>query len=358
MRNYCPGKGKSLECDIPKISILLPNWNNISFLEERIESIFTQTFTDWELLILDGYSDDGSWEFFRKYEDYPKIHLYQEERKGVYTAWNSLIKKSKGEYVYIATSDDTMYPDCLRLSFEALESNPQIDICSMALDIIDDKSNIIPNCWETRAGVSFYRNYWKTKHIRNGIAEFFLHLALGTPHASITGLLIRKSLFEKTGLFQTDVGPIADREWEMTSCLFTDIICLPMKLATWRTRKNQVTQSIAPLERVDLFKNSFNRMLSHHRATIEQACGHSVNDLSSICNLENSYYRNRMVIADTKFSKAEKACLLSKLFFRFPIDVLCEAILRLLGINYIDMKMKYKAKQMIKKYHLKMPILV
>lgn len=347
-----------MDGNIPKISILLPNLNNVGFLEERMDSILAQTFPDWELLILDGYSDDGSWEFLGKYEDYPKIHLFQEERKGVYVAWNSLIEKSQGEYVYIATSDDTMYPDCLRLSYEALESNPQIDICSMALDIIDDKSNIIPNFWETRPGVSFYAKYWKTKHIRNGIAEFFLHLALGTPHISITGLLIRKSFFEKTGQFQTDVGPIADREWEMTSCLFTDIICLPMKLATWRMRMNQATQSITPVERMDLFKNSFNRILSHHRAIIEQACGHSVDDLSSVCNLENSYYRNRIAVADTEFSKAQKACLLSKLFFRFPIEVSCEVILRLLGVHYIHMRMKCEAKRMIKKYHLKTPMQV
>ncbi len=345
-----------MDCNTPKISILLPNLNNISFLEERIDSIFAQTFTDWELLIVDGYSDDGSWEYFRKYEDCPKIQLYQEERKGVYAAWNSLIGKAQGEYIYIATSDDTMYPECLRLSLEALESNPKIYVCSMALDIIDDKSKIIPHCWESRAGVSFYKKYWKTTHIRNGIAEFFLHLALGTPHASITGLLIRKSLFEKTGQFQTDVGPIADREWEMTCCLFTDIICLPMKLATWRMRENQATESLAPLERLDLFNKSCNRLLSHHRSTIEKVCGHVVHDLSSICNLENGYYRSRMVIANTKFTKMQKVSLLSKLFFRFPAEVSCEVILRLLGLNYMNMRMKNEAKQLIKKYHLKTPV--
>lgn len=342
----------------PKISILLPNWNNVRFLEERVDSIFAQTFTDWELFILDGYSDDGSWEFFRQYEGYSKIHLCREERQGVYAAWNSLMEKSQGEYVYIATSDDTMHPDCLRLSSEALDAHPHIDICSMALDIIDEKSNVIPNGWEVHPGVSFYKKYWKGRHIRNGIAEFFLHLALGTPHASITGLLIRRSLFEKTGHFQTDVGPIADREWVMTSCLFTDLICLPEKLATWRMRIKQATQSITPAERMDLFQISCRRILRNHRTTIERVCGHAVDDLTALCKLENNYYRQRMVIADRKFSLTQKAYRLFRLFFRFPREVAYEVMLRSLGINYIDMRMKSAARQMIRKYHLQTPAML
>ena len=49
----------------PKVSILLPNLNNRRYLDERIDCILNQTFTDWELVIVDNYSDDGAWEFFR-----------------------------------------------------------------------------------------------------------------------------------------------------------------------------------------------------------------------------------------------------------------------------------------------------
>jgi len=49
----------------PRISILLPWLNARQFLEEQIDSILAQTFTDWEVIVLDSYSDDGSWEFFQ-----------------------------------------------------------------------------------------------------------------------------------------------------------------------------------------------------------------------------------------------------------------------------------------------------
>jgi glycosyltransferase involved in cell wall biosynthesis len=51
--------------DTPKVSILLPSFNARKFLEPRIESLLNQTITDWEAIVLDSQSNDGSWEFFQ-----------------------------------------------------------------------------------------------------------------------------------------------------------------------------------------------------------------------------------------------------------------------------------------------------
>jgi glycosyltransferase involved in cell wall biosynthesis len=50
----------------PAISICLPNLNNRRFLAERLETIFRQTFTDWELVVVDNHSEDGAWHFFQE----------------------------------------------------------------------------------------------------------------------------------------------------------------------------------------------------------------------------------------------------------------------------------------------------
>jgi glycosyltransferase involved in cell wall biosynthesis len=49
-----------------RICICLPNLNNRRFLPERLETIFQQTFTDWELVVVDNHSEDGAWEFFQE----------------------------------------------------------------------------------------------------------------------------------------------------------------------------------------------------------------------------------------------------------------------------------------------------
>ena len=50
----------------PLVSICLPNLNTISFLQERVDTIFQQTYKNWELIVSDNYSEDGAWEFFER----------------------------------------------------------------------------------------------------------------------------------------------------------------------------------------------------------------------------------------------------------------------------------------------------
>ena len=74
----------------PKVSILLPNLNNRPYLDERMASIMAQTFEDWELVIVDNYSDDGAWEFFQQWQTKdPRIRLTQAPRDGMYANWNN-----------------------------------------------------------------------------------------------------------------------------------------------------------------------------------------------------------------------------------------------------------------------------
>jgi glycosyltransferase involved in cell wall biosynthesis len=82
---------------VPRVSVLLPNYNNRHFLEEQMRSITGQTFRDWELIVYDGHSDDGSWEFFSECAAAdPRIRLYQGPREGVYAAWNSCLSARAG----------------------------------------------------------------------------------------------------------------------------------------------------------------------------------------------------------------------------------------------------------------------
>lgn len=99
---------------VPAVSIILPTLNARKFLEARISSILNQTFRDWELIVVDSYSDDGTWEYLNQLQthDEQEIFRYQIPR-GLYQAWNFGISKARGTYVYIATADDTMKSDCL-----------------------------------------------------------------------------------------------------------------------------------------------------------------------------------------------------------------------------------------------------
>ena len=106
------------------VSICVPNFNTRAYLPERFNTIFSQTFTNWELIVCDSYSDDGGWEYIEELAKHePRMRIYQTPRKGIYAGFNDCIKEAKGKYVYIATSDDTMMPDCLEWMVSTLEAN-------------------------------------------------------------------------------------------------------------------------------------------------------------------------------------------------------------------------------------------
>src|SRR3954463_2596818 len=105
----------------PLISICVPNLNKRRFLEERMETLLAQTFTDWEMIVCDSYSDDGSWEFFQKFKNDPRIRLYQVPRAGLYAGWNECLTRARVEYTNTAPSDDPADPKLQQNLMEPLE---------------------------------------------------------------------------------------------------------------------------------------------------------------------------------------------------------------------------------------------
>ena len=88
-----------------KLSIIIPTFNSASMLSRALDSIVSQTFTDWEVLIMDGVSTDNTIEIVQSYND-SRIHVFSKPDKGIYDAMNKGIKKSRGAWLYFLGSDD------------------------------------------------------------------------------------------------------------------------------------------------------------------------------------------------------------------------------------------------------------
>ena len=123
----------------PLVSVCVPNLNTRPYLQERIDTILGQTYSNWELVISDNFSQDGSWEFFETLaRQEPRVTIAQAPREGLYANWNRCIERARGQYVYIATSDDTMAPDCLEKMVAALERHKDCDLAHCPLVQIDE----------------------------------------------------------------------------------------------------------------------------------------------------------------------------------------------------------------------------
>jgi glycosyltransferase involved in cell wall biosynthesis len=227
----------------PKVSICVPNLNTQPYLPERFETIFSQTFEDWELIVYDSYSDDGSWEYIQELAARePRMRISQTPRKGIYAGFNDCIRQGRGEYVYIATSDDSMVPACLERMVAALEEHPECGLCQCGLEIIDEKSRPHASLhWQDFAFGRFAPEWLKKRHIRRAPLDGLLHCALQTIYTSVTQLLIRRRVFDRVGLFESRWGAMGDFEWGMRVGLLEDCVFLPDILATWRAHFQQAT---------------------------------------------------------------------------------------------------------------------
>jgi len=226
-----------------KISILLPNLNNREYLEERMHSITQQTCEDWELVVVDSYSQDGAWEFFQECaKNDSRIRIYQSPEKGIYNNLNHCIGLAEGQYIYIATSDDTMEPDALEKMSTALDRHPECDIAHCKLLIIDEKGRpAADKKWDNFYVVRYFGDLINQIHIRRAPHDGILHFCGITVYTSLTQLMIRKRLFDKVGMFLPNIGSIADYEWDMRASLLADVIHIPEYLATWRIHAAQAT---------------------------------------------------------------------------------------------------------------------
>src|SRR5260370_8781692 len=98
----------------PKVSILLPSLNAREFLEARIDSLLNQTFTDWEAIVLDSQSTDGTWEFFKSISSCDsRFRLHQIPPKGLYPAPDHGLYLPAGEFRLIATCAPPVHPSLL-----------------------------------------------------------------------------------------------------------------------------------------------------------------------------------------------------------------------------------------------------
>lgn len=130
---------------IPKLSVIMPVYNTEKYLWEAIESILNQSFKDFEFIIVDDFSTDGSYKILQEYEKIDdRIRLFRNE-KNMWISFtrNKLIELSKTNFIASQDSDDISELNRLELSFNFLEKNPDFAVVSWNNFIINEDSKII-----------------------------------------------------------------------------------------------------------------------------------------------------------------------------------------------------------------------
>ena len=123
----------------PKVSIVIPAYNNVQYIEETLQSVLNQTFEDYEVVIADHSSIDGTAEMIARFADNPKVRVLTPTPTGggAQANWNRVSQAATGEYLKLVCGDDLISPDALELQVKALEDNPGAVIVSSRRDLVD-----------------------------------------------------------------------------------------------------------------------------------------------------------------------------------------------------------------------------
>lgn len=130
----------------PRVSIGMPVYNGERYIEQAIESILAQTFSDFELIISDNASTDRTADICRSYAERDRRIRYcrNETNIGYGRNQNLVIELSSGEYFLCAHHDDVRAPQCLERCIEILEKNPSVVLCYTYTRDIDERGQPLP----------------------------------------------------------------------------------------------------------------------------------------------------------------------------------------------------------------------
>ena len=200
----------------PLVSVIIPSYNHEKFLKERIDSVLNQTFQDFELIILDDLSPDNSREIIESYRAHPKVSqiIYNEKNSGsTFFQWNkAVLSLAKGEFIWIAESDDVADPKFLEVLVPMLQQHSEV-VLAYSQSAKMDSEGKITGSWSGWTQDLAAGKYFNDSFQMNGqeyIEKFLIHKNT-IPNAS--AVLFRRKTYVEIGGAIVDMKTNGD--WDL-----------------------------------------------------------------------------------------------------------------------------------------------
>ena len=198
---------KAMISEGPKVTVLMPVYNGETYLGKAMDSILGQTFQEFEFLIINDGSTDGSVEVIKSYED-PRIVLVENgENLGLIATLNKCIDLAQGKYIARMDQDDISLPERLGKQVAFMDAHPKVGVCGTWAKIIDDRGTVV-SLRRSPKGKAAHRLCWRptpfmhpTCMLRSALLREHRYRQ-GFPHAEDYELWLRlcqKTLFANIG---------------------------------------------------------------------------------------------------------------------------------------------------------------
>ncbi len=216
----------------PIVSIIIPTYNSSATIMRTLESVFSQTYTAWEIIIIDDGSTDDTKQLLQPYRDNKKIIYLYQNNGGPGSARNNGIRHATGEYIAFLDADDYWHAEKLEKQIAAFQENPRIVVCSTETYCIDPYSDLI---WET------VRSPWTKPRSGKVVPYFAFHKII-----TLSSALIPKKYILKVGLFDEsrDIIMTEDLDLWLKLAPVGDFVTLNEPLTFYQTRAGITIEQI------------------------------------------------------------------------------------------------------------------
>ena len=184
---------------MPRVSVIVPNYNHARFLRQRVDSILTQTFQDFELILLDDCSTDESRSILREYATDPRADLQLNEVNSgsTFRQWNKGVRLARGKYVWIAESDDYADERLLEKLVSRLDAEPGAALCYCRSRQVSDAGKIGDFLDSSLSYLDPQR--WTTDFSSDGHEECRKYLVHCNTVQSASSVLFRRDVYWQVG---------------------------------------------------------------------------------------------------------------------------------------------------------------
>ena len=209
---------------MPRVSVILPAYNAEAYLKEAIDSILNQTFPDFQLIVINDCSADGTEEIIRQYADPRLVPVKNEKNLGIAATLNRGLSLAQGDYIARMDADDISLPHRLERQVAYLDTHPDIAVLGTNVETFDENG---PLC-----------TGWSSTDPAQMKADLFFSCGLAHP-----SVMMRKSVIQALGGYDPEFEGLEDYELWFRVARSHGVTTLPEVLFRYRVHSGQVTKN-------------------------------------------------------------------------------------------------------------------
>jgi glycosyltransferase involved in cell wall biosynthesis len=246
---------KPMQGDLPLVSVIIPSFNNESFIGPAIESLFRQTYSEekMEIIVVDDGSTDNTLEVLAKYE--AKIVLICHNHRGIAAARNAGISRARGEIITFLDSDDIWHELRVEKVVEKFMEKPEAGMVYHPVELIDS------------AGAKIFGNFYDAFGYREGLSGRVANeIASGSIFSGGSSFSLRKGVARMIFPIPEDIRRGVDYYMNVISSCYAPVEYVPEILGKYRLHKGNLTMSEGPVSMMTLI--AMNKDFAHTRQRV------------------------------------------------------------------------------------------